>query len=334
MKRKIFAQVPRVVEDAAKNVVKNVVDNAAGDAIKPKAPDPPKVPKTGEGDNDSKDSKEDKSKFKLDLNSDTPGGPELRYYIEFNELANTFKDVFGITDPVYTNPEKLRERFLKNSAIARDPAKILDFIRQIKDTLFAISSYKVYEPNIAKLLAYFAIRMLDRTRDFSQVTKKLADIQEKASDTEKPRDGYIISLLRGNVNQANLLLLLSDVATGVSKATLQQITENQQLANKMLGSKSQELINAQYLDNQLAAANAAEIQRSLAAYQALIPIAAQRARWRQDVNRLAESIWKSKAARDLLKTPTVMMLGAALGGFEQFKVAYKMPIKSLFKGDK
>ncbi len=270
-------------------------------------------------------------KGSVDLNKDTSGGSSLEYYTEFNELANTFKNVFNVTDPTYTDAEKLREHFL-NTPVARDPDGILNFIRLLKDTLFAISGYSRFEPNIAQLLANFAITLLDRTRSFDQVNRKLEDIKTKASDTERPKDAYIIALLKGDYQTANLLLLLSDIGQIVSKQTLQDIQSTQQLANKLLGPKSQELINAQYLDNELAAGNAAEINNSLAKFQAMIPIGAQRARWRQQVNQFAENAFQSDSIKKLMASPVVTNLGAAAGGFGAFKDVYKMPLKDIFGG--
>jgi hypothetical protein len=208
----------------------------------------------------------------------------------------------------------------------------VNFIKQLKDTLFSISSYKVYEPNIAQLLASFAINLLERTRDFNQVSQRLGDIQNKASDMENPKDAYIIALLKGDIRQANLLLILADSAKGASTTTMQEIMKNQQLANKMFGDKSAELLNAQYLDNLQAQDNAAKIERSLAAYQALIPVGAQKAKWSKDLNNFAESVWKSPVVKNIIDTPIVKMLGAASGGFEHFSDFYKMPLKAIFNG--
>jgi hypothetical protein len=295
----------------------------------------------GKSDSEKSDKDESKEKTKdINLrNKDTLGGSEIEYYTAFNELANTFKDVFKITDPTYTDPVKLRSRFLDSAGynfIVKDPSQLLAFINQLKDTLFAISSYRAFEPNIAQLLANFAINLFERTRDYKQVMEKLVEIKTMAQDLENPKDGYIISLLRGNIHQANILLILSDISSekGVSNDTLNKLVDNQQIANKMFGSKSSELLNAQYLENLQAAAWAAEIQKSLAAYQALIPIGAQRAKWRRDLHTFAESVWKNPVVKNLIDTPIVSMLGAAKGGYEQFKDSIAAPWKSIYGGGK
>ena len=270
----------------------------------------------------------EKKKTLNDYNEDVPGGSALAYYTELNELANTFKNVFNLTDPKLTDPEQLRSYFLK-TGLFNNLDGLLPFANNLKDTLFAISGYSTFEPNIAQLLANFAFKLLDSTRSFDQVNRKLTDIKDKATDTERPKDAYIIALLKGDFQAANLLLLLSDIGKIVSKTTLQDIQNTQQLANKLLGPRSQELLNAQYLDNQQAAANAAKLNNSLAKYQAMIPIGAQRARWRQQVFQFGESFFKG-VGKSLLASPIVTQLGAAAGGFESFHDIYKVPLKDVF----
>ena len=260
---------------------------------------------------------------------DTPGGTELEFYTEFNELANLFKNVFHVTDPTYTDAAKLRKKFL-GSPLARDSNEILNLIKQLKDTLNALSGLEKLEPNIAQLLGNFTIQLMDRTRSAEQVKRKLEDIRDKALDTENPKDAYIIALLNGNYQTAGLLLLLSDTGKIVTKQTLQDIASNQQLANQMLGEKSNELLNAQYLDNELAMVNASEIEKSLASYQALIPAAAQRAKWQQQLNGFMEGYYNNPAVRTFLASPVITMLGAAVGGFESFDDALKAPLNTLF----
>ena len=261
---------------------------------------------------------------------DTPGGTELQYYTEFNELANLFKDTFHVTDPTFTDAEMLRQHFL-NTPLSRDPQQILQLITQLKRTLTAVSGFQRLEPNIAQLLGNFTIQLMDRTRDGAQVKQKLADLEDKANDTENPKDAYIIALLNGNYATANLMLLLSNAGKVVSKQTLQDISSNQQLANQMLGAKSSELLNAQYLDNELALVNATEIEKSLAAYQALIPMAVQRAKWQQQLNQFSASMYKNPAIKAILASPVITMLGAAIGGGENFDDFTKAPLNTLFQ---
>lgn len=266
---------------------------------------------------------------KIDLNKDLPGGTALKYYTEFNELANTFKNVFNLTDPKLTDPEQLREYF-QDTLLFKDLKGLLPFAEKLKDTLFAISGYSRFEPNIAQLLANFALKLLDSTRSFDQVNQKLINIKDKATDIERPKDAYIIALLKGDYQAANLLLLLSDIGNIVSPTTLQDIQNTQQLANKLLGPRSQELLKAQYLDNQQAAANAADLNNSLAKFQALIPMGAQAARWRQQVSQFGESFFKGPG-KEILSSPIVTQLGAAAFGFERaLKDFYRVPIKEIF----
>ena len=264
------------------------------------------------------------------FSGENPAGSEIEQLTEWNELANTFKDVFHLTDPNLINAEKLRAKYL-NTTLAREPKEILPLIKQMKDTLFAVSGFKDLEPNIAQLLANFTIDLLDRTSSAEQVKSKLKDLQDKASDTENPKDAYIIALLNGNYQTANLLLLLSDVGKIVSRQTMQDITANQQLANKMLGKKSEELINAKYLDNAIAAKNAAEIQKSLALYQVMIPLAAQKANWQRDVNNYATKFYNSDQVRQIAASDTVTSLGGLVGLGQGLQDVFKAPIKSLFR---
>jgi hypothetical protein len=268
---------------------------------------------------------------KIDFNKDTPGSNALTNYTEFNELANTFKNVFHVTDPKFTDAEKLREYFL-DAGLFNDLKGLVPFATNLKDTLFAISGYSRFEPNIAQLLANFALNLLDRTRSFDQVNRKLQDIKDKASDTERPKDAYIIALLKGDYQTASLLLLLSDIGKMVSTTTLKDIQETQQLANKLLGPKSQELLDAQYLDNQQAAANAAVLKNSLAKFRAMIPMGVQQAQWRKQINQFGESFFKSDAGKGILASPIVTQLGAAAAGFESLKDVYKFPLKETFGG--
>ena len=112
---------------------------------------------------------------------------------------------------------------------------------------------------------------------------------------------------------------------------MQDITANQQLANKMLGKKSEELINAKYLDNAIAAKNAAEIQKSLALYQVMIPLAAQKANWQRDVNNYATKFYNSDQVRQIAASDTVTSLGGLVGLGQGLQDVFKAPIKSLFR---
>lgn len=278
-----------------------------------------------------KDTKEKVKDVRKDFTEEMPGGTSpIDIETIFNELANTFKQ-FGITEAKYTDPKQLR-RWLVSTPMGRQLEKIPKLVKAMKDTLIALHPLKDTEPNISQLFVNFVIQYLDRKRNLDSVTEKIIDLKEKATDMEDPKDIYVIEFLKGNYGQAALALLFSNFGKQPSNKVIQDINETANTAVSMFGTKSPELLRAQYLDNAQAQANAAMLDKSLAQFQALVDMGVQKAKWRAQLDNFTKDyLYDNPIARSFWSSTIVSALGAAFGGFEKYERSFQAPLQEVFK---
>ena len=278
-----------------------------------------------------KDTKEKVVDVRNDFTEEMPGGTEpIQLETSFNELANVLKQ-HGITDPKYIEPKKLRQ-WLVSTPMGRQLDKIDNLVQAMKGALSALMPLKEVEGNIGQLFVNFVVQYMDRKRNIDTVIQKITDLVDKATDADNPKELYVIEFLRGNYGMAALNLLFSNFGKAPSDAVAKDIIENSNVAVSMLGTKSAELLRAQYLDNAQAQANAAMLDKSLAQFQALVDIGVQKAKWRSQLDTwVKDNLYDNPVARTFWSSPIVTAFGALFGGFEKFDRSFKAPLSETFK---
>jgi hypothetical protein len=227
------------------------------------------------------------------------GNDEISRRFLFNTLANQFNET--APNSQFSDPEYLRTYIGENSQLylTKDYMKILS---QVSELLNAGSNLKEYDPDFADDVLHFAFDYYNRTGDVQGTIKKLADLTEKANDPNE--DEYVEAVLKKNFALASILTLMSSYGK-FDASTKSKMADAQKTATQMLGPQSHELLQAEALRNATARANFDILQKSVASFDTLLPLAIMKQQLLGAEAQALTTVIKSDFVKNMLSNPTL-----------------------------
>lgn len=262
--------------------------------------------------------------------SQTQGLSALQTHQLFNELANTLK--VYTNNPIYTDPIKLRAFIGANSELFAPNSEWPKILQAMKSFLDAGTQASVRIPYFADKVIKYVFRTYSNTGDAATVIKRLEDLKEKALDVEHPKDAYISAILEDNYALASVLILMSNLNT-FDNNTFKQLADINTMATQMLGPKSFDLLKAQALRREKSRTNWYKLEKSLATFDLLLPVAMTSQNIIQRELNILTGIVKSDFAKNIVDDPFIRAVAGAVGAAPQLIANFgDKSLTELFRG--